>query len=184
MAQEIEAKIKVDTLEPLVHRLAALGAKFSAVQHQRDVYFLDADRLLKKRGCGLRLRQQTADGKTIFILTLKGPRQESPFKSRAEFQTQVADSFEMAKILEGLGYRPVLTVEKKRNIWQMDGCDICLDEVEMLGPFVEVEGPNEESIRMILNKLQLQNKPHIPQSYSSMIAQKLQAEPLNRKPQE
>ncbi|HOL32006.1 MAG TPA: class IV adenylate cyclase, partial [Anaerohalosphaeraceae bacterium] len=168
MAQEIEAKIKVEALEPTAQRLTELGARFSAVQHQHDVYFHDADGLLKKRGCGLRLREETVNGKSVFILTFKGPRQDSPFKSRPEFQTQVSDSAEMIKILEGLGYQPVLTVEKKRSLWQMDGCDICLDEVEMLGPFVEIEGPNEESIRRILNKLGLQNKLHLSQSYSSM----------------
>ncbi|MCI0499901.1 MAG: class IV adenylate cyclase [Planctomycetales bacterium] len=176
MGQEIEAKIKVEAMEPVAHQLGRLGARFAAERVQSDAYFSDADGALKKRGCGLRLRTETAGGQTIFILTFKGPRQESPYKNRPECQTQVVDGAAAAAILEALGYRTTLTVAKTRRVWELDGCEVCLDELPRLGCFVEVEGPDEQTILKVLTKLGLQDQPHIRHSYSSMMARQLESE--------
>ena len=55
-------------------------------------------------------------------------------------------------------------------MWKVDGCEVCLDELPRLGTFVEVEGPDEDAITGVLEKLDLQNEPHITQSYASMLA--------------
>ena len=50
----------------------------------------------------------------------------------------------MEQIFESLGYTKRITLEKTRAIWQLDGCFVCLDELPLLGYFIEVEGPDEE----------------------------------------
>jgi adenylate cyclase class 2 len=181
MSHEIEAKIKVDALEPIALRLGESGARFMADQVQSDAYFTDTDGALKKRGCGLRLRTETAGGQTAYFLTFKGPRQQSQYKSRSEYQTRVANGAAAAKILEGLGYRTLLTVVKTRRLWKLDGCEVCLDDVPPLGTFVEVEGPDEKTIFAVLTKLAIHDKPHIPHSYSSMMARQLKLNDLNER---
>ena len=176
MTREIEAKIKVAALEPIVGKLKELGAQFLHTANQADTYFMDTHKLLHKNDYGLRIRQQITDGEQTALITFKGARENTKYKSRPEYETQVGDADVIEKILEALGYHKRLAFEKKRTIWQLDGCDICLDELPQLGCFVEVEGPDEATITGILEKLNLHNEPHITESYASMMARALKQE--------
>jgi len=169
MTLEIEAKIKVDNLDPVAKRLENLGARFVAQQKQSDVYFSDADGAMEQRGCGLRLRSETVGGKTVSILTFKGARQDGVYKIRPEYETSVTDGEAMVKILEGLGLHAALTVVKTRQMWELDGCEVCLDEVPPLGCFVEIEGESDTAIKAVLTRLQLADMPHIVEGYAAMM---------------
>jgi adenylate cyclase class 2 len=172
MSREIEAKINVAALEPVASKLKEIGALFLHTMQQTDTYFMDTHKLLHKNDCGLRIRQQTIDGKESAYITFKGAREKTKYKSRPEYETGISDPNAAEKIFEGLGYEKRLTVEKQRSLWQLDGCEVCLDELPELGCFVEVEGPDEETISSVLAKLNLQNQPHISRGYASMTAQK------------
>jgi predicted adenylyl cyclase CyaB len=169
MTLEIEAKIKVESLESIAQHLDRLGAHFVAEQVQSDAYFFDAAGRLAKSGCGLRLRTETVDGKTVSILTFKGPRQPGPYKTRPEYETAVNDAEAMVHILEGLGYCSGLTVAKKRCLWEWQNCQVCLDTVPPLGCFVEVEGPDNAAINNVLTRLKLADRPHITEGYAAMM---------------
>ena len=173
---EIEAKIKVAALEPIRDKLKTLGADFVQSVQQVDTYFMDAHKLLRKNDCGLRIRQQIADGLTSANVTFKGPRTDSLFKSRPEYETGIEHVAMMEKIFEALGYYKRLTFKKKRAIWLLDHCEVCLDELTEVGCFVEVEGPNETAISGVLEKLDLHNEPHITDSYALMIARRQKQE--------
>ena len=82
----------------------------------------------------------------------------------------------MEKIFDALGYHKRLTFEKKRALWALDRCEICLDELPHLGCFVEVEGPDEDAISGVLEKLNLHNEPHISKGYAAMMSRKLKQE--------
>jgi adenylate cyclase class 2 len=171
---EIEAKIKVDCLEPVARRLAELHADALPMVWEEDIYFDNAEGTLIRGDCGLRLRKRITKGKgEQFILTFKGARQASAFKSRLETETIVADYEAMRNILEQLGCREHLRVEKDRHRWQLDNCEICLDDVPPLGQFVEIEGPNEAAVAEVLQKLGLNPKDHISEGYARMMARKL-----------
>jgi len=176
MSHEIEAKIKVTALEPIVETLTILGAHFVQSAEQIDTYFMDTHKLLHKNDCGLRIRQQIADGLTSAEVTFKGPRTDSRFKSRPEYETGIDNVAMMEKIFDALGYHKRLTFKKKRDLWRLDHCDVCLDELTELGCFVEVEGPGEAAITGVLEKLNLHNEPHITDSYALMIARKQKQE--------
>jgi adenylate cyclase class 2 len=172
---EIEAKIKVDDLDLIARRLGELGGRFVAEQRQSDVYFCDADGTLEQRGCGLRLRSETVGDRTSAILTFKGARQDSVYKVRPEYETPVADGGAMTHILEGLGYRATLTVAKTRRMWELDGCEVCLDDVPPLGCFVEVEGDSAAAVKAALTRLGLADKPHVVEGYAALMAKTLAA---------
>ncbi|MHC5101006.1 MAG: hypothetical protein ACYSOG_04145, partial [Planctomycetota bacterium] len=59
---------------------------------------------------------------------------------------------------------------------RLDDCEICLDELPYLGCFVEVEGPDEDVISGVLEKLDLHNEPHISHGYAAMMSHKLKQE--------
>ncbi|MHC5092925.1 MAG: class IV adenylate cyclase [Planctomycetota bacterium] len=170
MNHEIEAKIKVATLEPVAEILQACEARFEYNVHQTDTYFMDAAGQLREKDCALRIRQQVINDERSTLITFKGPRAGGRFKNRSELETSVGDADIAKTIIEALGYQKRIEVEKKRMLWQLDTCEVCLDELPELGCFVEVEGPDEETISSVLRKLSLHNEPHITKSYASMMS--------------
>lgn len=172
MSIEIEAKMKVDTLEPYRVALPGLGALLKAELHQRDSFFDRPDRQLLHSDSGLRLREATGPEGTVALLCFKGPRQAGPLKRRVELEFTVGDAAKARAFVEALGFAPMMTVEKHRQLWGLAGCEVCLDEVAGLGTFVEIEGPDEASIEALRQKLGLANAPVIQESYARLLAAK------------
>jgi adenylate cyclase class 2 len=177
---EIEAKLKVESLEDIKSKLVELGAEFLAEQLQRDYYFDDKDRTLTKTDKCLRLRRERVDKHVVslsnpkerFILTYKGAKEKDQFKKRQEIEIEIKDPDSTEKMLIALGYNRVLVVEKKRRTWRYRNCVVALDEVPLLGEFVEIEGPDDEKISDVQNELALANLWHIPESYAGLMEQK------------
>ena len=173
MCVEIEAKLKVDSLQEIVERLAELGAEFSEEQMQKDYYFDDANRTLTKADECLRLRRQlTGDDEKVF-LTYKGAREKGKFKKRQEIEIEIKSADSAENLFLALGYEKALVFEKKRRIWRLGECEVALDELPLLGFFLEIEGPDGEKIADVQKKLGLENLPHISESYATLVAEKL-----------
>jgi adenylate cyclase, class 2 len=171
MGTEIEAKLKVNSLQTAAERLAELGAEFLQEQLQKDFYFDDANGAFTKVDKCLRLRQQFADGKENVFLTYKGAKEKDNFKKRQELEIEVKDLDSIRKLLSALGYEQMLIVEKKRRIWRLGNCRVCLDELPLLGSFVEIEGPDDRNIADVQSSLGLAHLPHIPESYAKLISE-------------
>ena len=173
---EIEAKVKVDSLDTVAQQLKSLDATHVDKLVQWDSYFDGPRKHLLMADKGIRMRQQSSDGPDKSILTYKGPRGDSDFKSRPEYEVQVDDRDKMALILEGLGYESTVGLEKRRDVWQLDDCLVMLDEVAMLGCFVEVEAADEAQIEAVLKKLGLSKIKHISDGYASLLIKMLEKE--------
>lgn len=173
MSTEIEAKLKVDSFGAIEDKLAELGADFIARQLQTDYYFDDADKSLAENGGGLRIRRQLVKGDEGFFLTCKAAKQRSKFKKRREAEVEVADGDLTEELLELLGYKRKLTVEKSRCLWRLAGCEVALDELPLLGKFIEIEGEDENSIANVQKMLGLSSLPHIKKGYAHLIAEKI-----------
>jgi len=176
MALEIEAKLKVDSLESVIEKLNRLGAQFKTVAHQGDIYFDNSLCELVASDCCLRLRSEVDLGepeKKETVLCYKGAKNEGKYKSREEIETCLESPENLIEILARLGYKKVLTVEKERQLWLLDDCFVCLDSLELIGCFVEIEGPSQESVSNVVKKLQLENIEHETRSYACMIEEKI-----------
>ncbi|MBU1111798.1 MAG: class IV adenylate cyclase [archaeon] len=139
---EIEVKAKVNNLELLKEKLSGLGCIFSNQIKQDDIIFLDKSITfpdIKKRVTVLRIRN--SDGK--FILTLK--KSEENELACIEKQIVVDDPGQAKELLEHLGYQAVITVNKTRQKCNYKGLNICLDKVDKLGTFIEVEKITDET---------------------------------------
>jgi adenylate cyclase, class 2 len=170
---EIEAKLKVDSLESVKERLEKLGASFEAEQQQRDFYFDDLNSAFAKSDSCLRIRQQRDNGGERIFLAYKGPKHKSNFKKRAEIEIEVSNLEKTQKLLSALGYKESIVVEKKRNLWRLGDCLVALDDVSDLGSFVEIEGSNDKKIAEVQKRLGLENLQHISKSYAELLAEKL-----------
>ncbi len=175
MCTEIEAKLKVDSHEDLEDRLAELGARFMAQKVQTDYYLDDSGSTLRNSDKCLRIRSETANDRGKVFVTYKGAKEQSDYKQRREIEFQIT-SLKPAEILFGeLGYVRALVVQKRRRLWRLRNCLVALDELPMLGAFVEIEGPDSSSINRIQNDMGLSGSMHIQQSYADLAQAELTA---------
>jgi len=176
MRTEIEAKLKVESPQEVENRLAGLKAEFLEEQSQIDYYFDDVNRTLTKTDRCLRLRRQLTKEQEKVFLTYKGPKEKDQLKKRQEIEIEVGNVDSVRKLLSALGYDQALVVEKKRRIYRLGGCVVALDELPLLGSFVEIEGSDDEKIVNVQRDLGLADLQHIPISYASLMAEKLSHE--------
>lgn len=140
---EIEMKFSVTDFEPVRKALEAWQARPEPAIDEADHYFNAPDRDFARTDEAFRLRRIGARN----LITYKGPKQPGPAKTRTEIEVPLeegnaaADGF--CQLLQKLGYRPSAIVRKRRTIWhfQREGFDLqaCLDEVQEVGRFVEIE---------------------------------------------
>ncbi len=150
--------------------LRDIGAKYVCDISETNTYFDTQMDDLKTSDQGLRIRvEDHGDGGVKAVITHKGPRAHGRLKSRSESEAEVVDAREAADLLSALGYVPVLSFEKKRQRWEMDGCRVELDTMPLLGDFIEIEGPHDDVVMSVREKLGMADKPLIKASYIGML---------------
>ncbi len=146
---EVEVKYRVDDPATLIERLRALGGTPVTTRTDEDHYFNAPDRDLKQTDEAFRMRCIGPENR----LTYKGPKRDRETKTRTEIEVRLADGPEVAADMERmlicLGYRPVAVVRKERAIyhatWRDESIEVCIDRVDRVGNFVELEIVAEES---------------------------------------
>lgn len=141
---EIEIKARIDNSEEFIRKIAALGARARETTRESDQYFNHPSRDFAKTDEALRVR--TAGGHAA--ITYKGPKIGTRSKSRFEAEVNISDPAAMRVILQKLGFVEVLSVKKERTVFDLRGITLCVDRVENLGSFVELEkiGEDREAI--------------------------------------
>jgi predicted adenylyl cyclase CyaB len=98
-------------------------------------------------------------------LTYKGPRKaEADYKTRREIQTHFDAPYAMAEVLEVCGLAVSMTIQKRRSSYRLDSCMVELDVLPFIGRFVEIEGPDEQTISATCRTLGLEGRT-IHESY-------------------
>jgi adenylate cyclase class 2 len=166
---EIELKLKIDSLQPVAEKLKQLGAEFEGDFIQTDAYYDDSEDSLVNSDRCLRIRKHKNHLGQAIELTYKGARENHRFKSRREIGLKVEKAEELAHLLGELGYKEKLAFEKKRSLWNFAGCKVALDELPLLGKFVEIEGPDDMLIEEAQKLLGLDNIQHTPLSYAHLM---------------
>ncbi|MCH7721117.1 MAG: class IV adenylate cyclase [Planctomycetes bacterium] len=171
MALEIECKYRVESHEPIRRALADAGASCDGRFRETNHIYDTPESTLRSAGCGLRLRiwEPESGGASITELTYKGPIQPGSMKTREEQEVTVSDAEQMQAILGSLGFVEVLRYRKSRERWRLDDCRIELDDVPLLGTFVEIEGPTESTIRQAATRLELPRNSTVKDTYIPML---------------
>ncbi|OYR59461.1 class IV adenylate cyclase [Halorubrum halodurans] len=185
---EVEIKVPAD-LETVRDRLRELDADPGETRRQRDVYYDAPHREFAETDEALRIRRETTidggdthrdastDGEAV-RLTYKGPLLDGDSKTRTEHETDVADGDELAGVLDGLGFDPAATVEKRREYWRFEEFTVALDAVEGVGEFVEIErevdaedaiDPTREAAIGTLARLGLDAADQVRTSYLGLL---------------
>jgi adenylate cyclase class 2 len=158
---EIEQKFARADFAAIQRRLADWGVTAAEEHVEADHYFNAPDRDFARTDEAFRLRRVGAAN----FLTYKGPKQAAAVKIRTELEVPLPDgdaaAAQFTQLLLHLGYRPVAVVTKRRQMYPLARggfqLTICLDEVESLGRFAEVEilAPEErtDAARQVLQEV-------------------------------
>jgi adenylate cyclase, class 2 len=135
-AREIEVKYRVDDLAGLEAELHRRGVTLSLPVHQDDqAYAQDGWRYgLSKLGVAF-ARLRTQNGHHLF--TLKRPTDNE--LACLEFETEVADRDQMHEAIQHMGFYPTIRIVKTRRTARLGELSLCLDDVEHIGAFLEIE---------------------------------------------
>ena len=147
---EIEVKYAVGDFGPIETRLRAWNAPLTEQRDDADSYYNAPHRDFARTDEALRVRRIGAAN----FATYKGPRIDKLTKTRMEIEIPLADGPEPAegfeRILKALGFHAVAVVRKHRRVYCVtrSGFEVhvCLDEVERVGRYAELEIVAEESL--------------------------------------
>ncbi|MGQ9583762.1 MAG: class IV adenylate cyclase [Thermoplasmatota archaeon] len=133
----IEVEVKAAVADPAALRraLRELGAVRRGELAQVDTYYSHPLRRFELTDEALRIRVSSEGAQ----LTYKGPRLDRRSKSREEVEVPVGDPAAAGELLRRLGFRPAGVVRKRRTRYSIGELRVCVDRVEGLGLFVEVE---------------------------------------------
>lgn len=152
---EVEVKAKIKDFNSVKKMLNEISAEKSHVEHQKDSYFNSPIKDFAKTDEALRIRKVNVNNKVKIFITYKGPKIDAQSKTREEIEVGIEDSEKVAKIFEHLGFKKVATIVKNRTIYNLNEYIISLDEVEGLGPYMEIETDLEDGneFKEELNKI-------------------------------
>jgi adenylate cyclase class 2 len=163
--QEIEVKFYVRSLGSTETNLQELGAsQIQTRTHEYNLRFDTIDGERTQRNQIIRLRKDTADR-----LTYKGPGiTVDGIYLRKEIEFTVSDFDAAQAFLEALGYQVSMIYEKFRTVYALGAVMVTLDEMPF-GYFIEIEGPDRDTIREASQKLELNWEARIAASYTTLF---------------
>ncbi|TAK96315.1 CYTH domain-containing protein [Patescibacteria group bacterium] len=148
MQIEYEATFTDIDKDDMRARLRKAGAKLLRPEflQKRVVFKLPAGHEIE--GGWLRVRDE---GDKI-TMTLKAVK-DGKIEDQKEITLQV-DNFQQAEyFLTSIGCQKKAYQENRREVWDLDGVEVDLDEWPFLPPYVEVEGASEDKVKQVSKKL-------------------------------
>lgn len=175
---EIEAKFRLADPDIMRVVLRHAGADCRGVALETNTFFDWPDRRLLKAGTGLRVRRaepldeasRKPNGEpTTTRVTYKGPLEQSTLKVRKEVEFSADPPEHVMEVLAALGMHRTLLFEKRRETWHLGDCLVEIDELPMLGYFLEIEGPTESAVASAMKALALDESQIEQRTYTRML---------------
>jgi predicted adenylyl cyclase CyaB len=175
---ELEIKIQITSEEHFHSIFNACKRLFGSPRshiRQLDEYYDTSDRQLKKQDLVIRIRT-SVDGEKKKTIALKSPRidLESGATKRIELEFVSGEGEQVQEQLLSQGLFSHESAEKERWTFAYQECEIVLDKLPFIGPFIEIEGPSEEAIHEIVSLLELASSPVIRKNYGELMLEKFQ----------
>lgn len=168
--REIELKFKVDNFESILKRVTNV----SDLHEQSDtIYVQDLSDVESKEGA-IYLRVRKDNDKVE--MNLKKQSAKSEESQEIEFEVS---GYELANdFLRTLGYKKWVEVNKKRRYAKIGNISVCMDEVERLGCFIELEiladekdGKDyEKELMNMAANMGIDTKRRVSSHYDTMIS--------------
>ena len=150
MNNEIEAQFLDIDKEEIRKKLEELGAKLEQpeILMKRTIFDLGEHSFARVRDEGSKI-----------TMTYKKILDDNSIIGTKEINLTTNDYGDAVAFLVNLGLKVGAKQETRREIWRLDDVELCIDTWPWLPTFLEVEGPNEESVWKTAKALGL-NKSH------------------------
>ncbi len=133
---EVELKVKVPSLDPVREQLVRKRAQFLKKVHEHDIFYNAPHRDFGITDEAVRVRY-TGDHA---VVTYKGPKLKTfGLKAREELNIAVESGETFETMLDRLGFKRTLEVNKWRETYELGTASVSLDTVDGLGTFAEIE---------------------------------------------
>jgi len=134
---EVEIRAKIENISLVKESLNSIGARFIKTIRQEDRIFghpkfLDENTKIIEGGLSARIRGVN----NIFKVEFKEIVRQG---GGIEVSAELDDANEGVELLNKLGFEESFTILKTRDVYEYNGFEIALDEVEKLGSFIEIE---------------------------------------------
>lgn len=154
--KEIKVKARIKDKEKILLNLEEQGCVFSDSIKQVDTVYVKITGNVEdylKNDHFVRIREKS-DGRYIF--TVKRPKALGKNLVKTEHESEIKDAKELEQALFLMGYKLSNRVIKVRRTGKCGDYEICLDEVEGLGSFIEIEKMAQEETEheIVLKELQ------------------------------
>jgi len=150
--KEIEVKAILKDATQVVEKLTSFGCTLSEPIRQVDTVYTKIVGTVEEYLTNdhyLRIREKS-DGR--FIFTYKKPAVKGVL-TKVEHETEIKNAKELEQVLLLMGYQIANRVTKVRRTTQYKEFEICLDEVEKLGSFIEVEKMSDADVTVVRNEV-------------------------------
>jgi len=136
---EIEIQVQLENIRPLKNFLKQ-KAKFLKESRQIDYYYTPAHRdFLKKYPAVEWLRLRESDKGNSINYKYWHVDEEDRSHYSDEYESQIEDIGQLKLILKALNFKPIATIDKKRQDYKFKSYIISVAQVKNLGEFVEIE---------------------------------------------
>jgi len=147
--KEIEVKILEIDVGKTEKKLEEMGAEKIFDGELINVYFDFPDGRLEKEGKILRLRKIGEK----FILTYKKFINRDEAKVMEENEFEIQDFELMKEIFKEIGLFPIYELKKNRTTYELNRTHFEIDKYPNIPAFLEVEGPDPDTIYELISKL-------------------------------
>ena len=130
---EVEIKLPLFRRSVTERTLTAFGFKPGNLVKESDFYFTSDFHDFMKTDDNFNTRE------TASFLTYKGAKLDTVSTTRKELETRIDDAETTREILISLGYKRLYPVTKLRQYYHKGMMTACVDQVEGLGSFLELE---------------------------------------------
>jgi predicted adenylyl cyclase CyaB len=167
--EEIEVKFKIKETKTVTEKLRKLGFRITVGRHREKNYLFDDNGgNLQKGGKLLRVRKTPSTQSVTF----KGPiSAASKLKHREEIECRIDSAETLIRILEEAGFKVRTEYSKYRTVFEKDRFNVSLDETEA-GNYLEVEGPSDEEITSLGEKLGYSEQDFVRRTYAELIGER------------
>ena len=176
---EVEIKVEVKNRSEIEDKLLDLGFLKSEKIKETDLYFDTLEDSIRNNDNALRLRssENLTTKENQHFITFKGPKLDQISMTRQELETKIEDAGVIKELFSSLGYVKMYSVIKTRQYFTMESMNACIDEVNDLGEFLELEMVVSEEEResalvniiAFLGKIGYGKEEIIRTSYLSML---------------
>ena len=167
---EIEIRAKINSINDVEKNIIKLGAELIKKTTQVDEYFGEIS-LYQKIGYSFLMRVRNEGDKKF--MTYKGAQSKKDGVWE-EYEFKIDEVKKTVEMFKAMGLEEVIVVKKYRKEYVLDGLTICLDAIDDLGNFIEIESLddkniNKNSLKSLMRKLSIKENEILHKGYVTML---------------